>query len=233
MAFSLFGARRRAEQQAAAPAPAPAPAADPNKKPEGDDSPEARLAEAWKMAPVDPKQQPAAGPQPYFKNVDPAKISAAAKSMNFLNGIDPALIEKAKGGDAEAFMAVVNASNQNAFQTAMVAIPGIIEPVLQQAEQRQAERAPALFQQLQLRTARASDPVLQNPAVAPVVEALKTTIASQNPQDTPDQVMELVHQRITDLGHVLTPLQKKQQQGDNASASRSANSGSDDFSFLG
>lgn len=232
MGFSLFGARRRAEQQTATPTPAPAPAADPNKKAEGDDSPEARLAEAWKMAPVDPKQQTANGPRPYFGNVDPAKVAAAAKSMNFLNGVDPALLEKAKGGDGDAFMAVLNASNQNAFQTAMLAIPGIIEPVLQQAEARQTERAPALFQQLQLRSARASDPVLQNPAVAPVVEALKTTIASQNPQATPDQVMELVQQRIADLGHVLTPLQKKQQQEDSIPASRSANSGSNDFSFL-
>lgn len=233
MAFSLFGARRRAEQIAATPAAAPAPAADPNKKDDVDDSPAARLAEAWKMAPVDPSKAGAAGPRPYFGNVDPAKIAAAAKSMNFMSGVDPALVEKAKGGDADAFMAVVNASNQNAFQTAMLAIPGIIEPVLQQAEHRQNERAPALFQQLQLRSARASDPVLQNPAVAPVVEALKTTIASQNPQATPDQVMELVQQRIADLGHVLTPLQNKQQQGDNIPASRSANSGSDDFSFLG
>lgn len=232
MAFSLFGARRRAEQQAATPTPAPTPAPAPGTKAEGDDSPEARLAEAWKMAPVDPNKQPPTGPRPYFGNVDPAKIAAAAKSMNFLNGVDQALVEKAKGGDAEAFMAVVNASNQKTFETAMLALPGIIEPVLQQAEARQAERAPALFQQLQLRTARASDPVLQNPAVAPVVEALKTTIASQNPQATPDQVMELVQQRIADLGHVLTPLQKKQQE-DNFPASRSANSGSDDFSFLG
>lgn len=231
MGFSLFGARRRAEQIAATPAPAPAPAAAPAAAPNPADSPEARLAEAWKMAPVDPKQQAAAGPRPYFGNVDPNKIAAAAQSMDFLNGVDPALVEKAKGGDADAFLAVVNASNQNAFKTAMMALPGIIEPVLQQAEQRQAERAPAIFQQLQLRTARSSDPVFNNPAVAPVVEALKTTIASQNPQATPAQVLELVQQRISDLGQVLAPLQKQQQE-DNAPARRSANAGSDDFSFL-
>jgi hypothetical protein len=226
MAFSLFGSRRAAQQP---PAPAPAatpapPAADPNKP--ADLSPLAQVAEAWKMK-VPEQQGEAQKPHSYFGNVDPAKLSAASKNLNFLAGVDPALVEKAKGGDAEAFMQVMNATNQNTFQTAMAAIPAIMEPVLKQVEQQSTAAVPGLFRQMQLRSERPSNPVLNDPAWIPVVEALKTSLASQNPQATPDQIVAQVEKHVEAMVAAAAPKQQQQPPG-----GRQQPAGDEDYSFL-
>jgi erythromycin esterase-like protein len=176
-----------------------------------------------------PPEQPADGGKPhsYFGNVDNSKIAAAAKSLNFLAGVDPALVEKAKGGDADAFMQVMNASNQNTFQTAMAAIPAIMEPVLKQVEQKSTEAVPGLFRQMQLRSQRPGNPVLNDPAWVPVVEALKVSLASQNPQATPDQIVAQVEKHVEAMVAAAAP---KQQAA--ATGGRQQSSGEEDYSFL-
>lgn len=151
---------------------------------------------------ADPKKAPQ--PQGYFTGVDPAKLQAAAQSINFLQGVDPALMEKAKAGDADAFMQVVNASNQAAFQTAMLAIPSIMEPVLKQVEDKTTAKVPGLFRQQALRSARAETEILNDPAYSPILEALKTTIAATNPQATPEEITQLAERHFGTLATTYT-----------------------------
>lgn len=51
--------------------------------------------------------------------LDPTALNEAASKLNFTQGISAELMQKALGGDAEAFMQVLNQSNQNTFKTAV------------------------------------------------------------------------------------------------------------------
>lgn len=58
---------------------------------------------------------------PEFK-LDADVLNKAASQLNFTQGIAPELMQKAMAGDAEAFLQVINQSNQNTFKTAVSTI---------------------------------------------------------------------------------------------------------------
>lgn len=51
--------------------------------------------------------------------LDGAALETAAKSLNFMQGVDPALMSKAKSGDSEALMQLIEHTGRMAYQSAL------------------------------------------------------------------------------------------------------------------
>lgn len=187
---NLFAGQRAAhQQQAAAPAAAPA-AATPAPPPPTTDSQLAEMAALWKIDPSKVPVAPAAGG--YFANVDPKKVAAAVGSMDFTAGVTPEILARVKDGDTSAIQEMLNASNRATMQAMMMALPGIITPVLQQAEQRAATAAVGNVKNQRLGEMTTGDAVLDSPAFKPMVDAMKQVHAINNPQLSPEQVTQVV-----------------------------------------
>lgn len=220
MAFSLFGMRKSQATQPPAPTPAP-PAPAPAGAPAANPSPLAEMEAAWKTVPTDPKAAPTE--QPYFQ-VDPAKLAASVKNLNFAAQIDPAQAKLALEGDTNALSAVINSAVQQSFQATMLSIPGIVEPALRKAADNATAQVPGLFRQQQLASERSANPVLNDPAVAPIVAALKQNLAAQNPQASSAEIQAKVDSMMLAMAGAISPQAKSPQ-------TKAAEAG-DDFSFL-
>lgn len=229
---NLFSGQRAAK--AAAPSPAPAPtgddgAGDKNKAPTVD-SQLAELGEVWK---IDPAKAPAPSQQPgYFANVDPKKIAAAVGQMDFTGAISPELMERVKAGDTSALSEMLNNNSRATMQAMLTTIPGIMAPVLQQAEQRAAEAATAATKRNRLGEASTGNPVLDSPAFKPMLDAMKQVHAANNPQLSPEQVTQVVVEKFGKMMDVYKAAAESPKGGDASGAgSKTANAGGQ-FDFL-
>jgi hypothetical protein len=133
--------------------------------------------------------------EPLLK-VDPAQLQAAAKKMNFAAGINPEAVQKALSGDVSSFMEVLNSVAQNGFTAAMQANAGVVETAFTKNNQRYDQALPARIRETQINQAQTKHPALSHPAAAPMVAALKSSIAQTNPHLPPDRVAEMAERYV-------------------------------------
>lgn len=154
---------------------------------------------------VDPLSQP-------VLQVDPAKLAEAASKLNFMANIPAENIQKALGGDQQAFAEVIN----NAVRNAVVGISASQGQLLQQVvtanNQRLVDSLPTHIKRTQLTQQSADNPILEHPSVAPLVEALKLAEFNKNPRANPADVHQKVVDYITGLGKAITDTSTQQQQ---------------------
>jgi hypothetical protein len=166
--------------------------ADPNKKPEG--SQLDQFTGLWET-PKDDKGQPIVQQDPLegpIINLDPVKLKEAAGKINFAQGIDPETLQKAMSGqDPAAFMQVLNTVAQNSFHTAVTVTTKAAEEATQRSLQRMEAALPDRIRTQQIRQQQPTNPALSHPAVAPVMEGLKMTIAARNPHLSPERVANM------------------------------------------
>lgn len=188
----------------------------------GTDDPLAGLRALW-QTPENKQEQ--ATPQQLFA-VDPAKLAGAVKQTNFAASISEDTLKAALAGDAGALAQAINTASQNAFHAAMLAVPGMVEPAVRTAQQQVRAEAPALFRNLQLQNTRSENSVLNDPAISPVVEALKSQAAAHNPTATPQEIMALVEQQMAAFGSALAPQPAAGSNGNGSTPPQ------EDYSFL-
>lgn len=180
----------------------------------GDSSPLENFADLWK---VDAAQQ-GAGATPSLVpnfNLDHAGLLAAAQKVNFTGHISPELVTKAMSGDAESFLAVINQAAQQGFASAAAASGELVKQSLGSAENILTQTV--LPQQLRQReVARAldqSNPIFQDPTIAPMLDMLKSQLERKYPTASPEQIATTANQYlgqisqkiVTSAGGTITP----------------------------
>jgi hypothetical protein len=81
---------------------------------------------------------------------------------------------------------------------------------------------------MQLRSERPGNPIYNDPAWVPVIEALKTSLASQNPQATPDQIVRKAEEHVD----AMVAAAAKQKPSAQPSGRQQPAADEQDFSFL-
>lgn len=171
--------------QAAAPAQAPAPAPDPLNSHLED------LANVWKTAttadgkPISPQADPLS--QQLF-NFDQKNVLESAKKLDFTAQVNPELATKALGGDAAALQEYVNGAIQTAFAAMTLNTGNLLNDGFQRHGKAIDAALPTRLRNHEIANRQSDDPVLSHPAVAPIIKAMKATIASQQPSMSPEQV---------------------------------------------
>lgn len=161
----------------------------------GDKSPLDNFADLWKADPNQNQQTPSLVPS---FNLDHAGLMKAAESVNFTNHIDPAMIDKALAGDREAFLSVINKASQYGFVTATAASGELVKNSLGTAQQVLKDKVlPAAHRSQQVDEAlAASNPVFQDPAVAPMLGMLKQQLQAKYPTTSPAEIATLASQYL-------------------------------------
>lgn len=146
-------------------------------------------------------------------NFDPTKVSESARKLNFTSDLNPELVQKALGGDTQAFMDVINHATQTAFTAATLNTGKLINQSHVTNNQRVKTSLPTAIKRVQLDQTQTTNPVLQHEAALPLVAALKRAAFERNPNADPSDVTAQVESLLLGLGTAMaeaTPAAQQQ-----------------------
>jgi hypothetical protein len=164
----------------------------------GDQSPLANYADLW--AKPDPsKPAPTAPTLVPNMQVDASKIMEAARGMNFSQGLDPALLARLeKGNDPEAVQLMVNAVAQNAYAQSAMATTRIVQSAMQLQEKNFNETVmPSVLRKFAVSSAVAENPISNDPAAAPLLQALESQLSQRYKEATPAEIKKHASDYLT------------------------------------
>lgn len=164
---------------------------------------------------------------PLLTPLDPAVFQQHVQNADFTSGIPAETMQKAMGGDAAAFAEAINSASRAAFAAAAQLSQGVSEHAAREAATRLDGTLDSRIRNHSIRTQNSTNPALSHPAAAPMVNAIKAQIATQNPALTAVQVQERAENYFTTLADSLAAPQKEQQKAAEA-ATKKAN----DFSWM-
>lgn len=154
-------------------------------------SPLDQYKDLWK---TDPNAKP---DEPFSFNSDPAKLMDTAKTVDFTKIVSPeAMAAINKGGPEaqQAMMQAMNSMNQMVFAQASHAAAKITESALQAQEQRFKDMLPNLIKQHSVQdTLKQDNPLMNDPALAPMVNALQVQFTKQYPNATSGEITRHVN----------------------------------------
>lgn len=163
-------------------------------------SPEVDFGKMWN---IDPNVKGPADPADFKFNIDQAKIDATFGGLDFTRNISPDLINKVKAGGDDAIsatLAIINSVGQQAAKTAMLASTKVMEGGFQTNGQRMKDFIPGIVREHQVSSAlREANPLMKDPAYAPMVEAVNIQMARQFPTATPDEIKAQTQRYFDDM----------------------------------
>lgn len=153
---------------------------------EGAKSPLDGFADLWK---IDDKSKTASPTLSPVMTVEPAKIMQAARQIDFTQGIDTTLVDKATKGDAAALMQVINAAAQNAFAQGAAATTRIVDTGFKAQETNFTNTVmPNILRKHSINQAVAESPLANNPAAAPLISMLEQQLTQKFPTASPAEI---------------------------------------------
>lgn len=180
---------------------APANAAGPQP---GVASPMDAYIDIFKPKQVDPKAAAAPGlNDPYLGPMDPTAFRQQVSNANFAANIPQEQMQKALGGDLQAFSDVINSAAREAFAAAAQLSHGLVEQGVRTGADRLNGTLDSRIRNFQVKSQNTSNEALNHPAVAPMLSAVKSQIALSNPNLSADQVQQQAEQYFTQMADVL------------------------------
>jgi len=189
------------------------PNTPPNIVPAAPETPEDPLsglkpfADIWTPVKVDPNNP---DPNPYpFANLDPAKVMESAGKLDFSKAVTPELMQQVAAGGQEAVAAlakIVNNLGQNVSGQQIIATNKMLEAALEAQRKAFEAQIPSLVRQHAVKDALVNQhPAMSNPAIAPMVDALRTQYINKNPTATAAQVTEALNTFLTEMSKPFAP----------------------------
>lgn len=172
-----------------------------NSQPGGTGSPLDGFTDLFK---VDPNKQPTANPlSEKLFNLDPAKLAAAVAKMDFTRSIDPATIQKALSGDVGSFNTTINTAVQGAVATVFQHMTGMMEGAFNKNNERFSSVLDGRFRDYQVNSSTTNHPALKHPAAQPALAAIRSHIASQEPNLSAAQVNDKAEKYFISMGEAI------------------------------
>ena len=167
----------------------------------GDKTPLDQFAKLWEN---DPSKSSA--DMPFAFNTDPTKLLASAREVDFTKIISPELNKRITAGGADAQQAMLEAMNQVSqltYAQSSQAASKIAEQAVAATEARFMEKLPGLLKQYQVRDSF-DNPLLTNPASAPMVEALQIQMTKKFPTASSEQIRSHVNDYLNTVADMIT-----------------------------
>lgn len=167
-------------------------------------SPMDAFIDIFKPKNVDPNAAKAPGlGDPYLGPMDPTAFRQQVSTANFAANIPQEQMQKALGGDIQAFSDVINSAAREAFAAAAQLSHGLVEQGVRTGTDRLNGTLDSRIRNFQVKSQNTSNEALNHPAVAPMLNAVKSQIASSNPNLSADQVQQQAEQYFTQMADVL------------------------------
>lgn len=188
--------------------------------------PLASFAKMWEK-PADSAASSAMVPQSYL-DIKPDDISKAAQSVDFTKSIDPALMQKALAGDVQSLVSMMNSVAQNSLAYSVQLNSNLANQAVNKGVQTFETSMSSRVRDISSSEAvyGGENKALSNPAVRPLVEAMRTQFLAANPNASTKEVQTHLNDYMAEVAKVFNP---QAQQAQQPQASR--NSG-DDFSLF-
>lgn len=189
---------------------------DPNKKVvnnpgEGND-PLLQFGELWQDDPNNKAADPAENTG-YLPKIDPAKLQEMIGKMDFTKSITPeqlAAINAGGEGATKTLLQVMNSVTQQALLTAFTANSKMVEAGLNIASTRFLEKVPTHVKDVITTNAlSSSNPIMNDPAFAPVVESIRQRYQERFPKATPSQIENSVNAYFDDMASKMSTAKNK------------------------
>jgi hypothetical protein len=168
-------------------------------------SPLAAFTDIW-QSPTTPNSNDSG---PMFANLDPAKLMESARKVNFAGALTQENLQKIQAGGAEAIQALqesLNSVAQTVYAQSALATTKIVEQALGKQQERYDANLPSLVKKFSVgENLSAANPILSNPAIQPLVEALKSQLIQKNPNATGAEIQTQVTDYFAALGNVFAP----------------------------
>jgi len=175
-------------------------------------SPLDNYKDLWK---TDPNAKPE---EPFRFNSDPAQLMETAKQVDFTKMMTPDLQKRiaAGGQDAQqATLELMSSMNQMSFAQSAHAASKITEAALQEQEKRFMEKLPQLVKQFAVNDSlRQDNPLLTDPAMAPMIHALQHQFTKQYPNATAVEIKDHVNNYLNGAADKITSLRPQPKSAD-------------------
>ncbi len=169
---------------------------------EGEKSPLANYEKLWQAD--DNKTKAPASLVPNMA-ADPAKVMAAAGTIDFTSNLPPELLDKAKQGDSAALVSIINHTAQSAYGQAALSTAKIVEAALKKQEDAfHSQVMPEILRRHAI-SEGASNPVFSNPAVAPLVKSVTDQLARKYPDASPAEINRRTEEYLTEFASAIAP----------------------------
>ncbi len=145
---------------------------------------------------------------PFFANIDPAKVMESASKANFMqmSAEQKAAIE---AGGPQAFAAmqqILNRAAQSVYGQSALATSKMVDQALAAQREQMMKMLPSLMTKHQSTASLIQDnPLFSNPALQPMVEAMRDRFVAKNPNATPDEIKTQVASYFSTIGAQFAP----------------------------
>jgi len=167
------------------------------------DSPLAEFANVWDTVPSDGKDDSAP------MQIDPTKLQEAVLKADFSKQITPEILAKiAEGGEGavQATMQAMNSVGQQVMMQSTLATNKMIDQAVAKAVTTQQSKIPELLAKQNLSNSlKDANPVFNDPAVKPVIDAVANQLQSKFPQASTTELTAMAEKFALTMGEALNP----------------------------
>lgn len=140
------------------------------------------------------------------KPLDPTEIGNLVAKQDFSHMVTPEMLASIPADQHDAYKASMNMVAQQVMTQSTLVNNKLQAQAIEQAERRFAAQLPELLrEQAVTNHASETNPLLNNPAIKPVVEATRSQLLQKFPDATQAQITEMTTNYITQMGAAFAP----------------------------
>jgi hypothetical protein len=138
-------------------------------------------------------------------NFSAENVNKAVGQTNFAQGIDPAKVQAALGGDINAFMEVLNGVATSAVSTSIQAAKGMVEHGVNTGTEKFSTSLDSRFRDYEMRQQTPKNAALQHPVGKALLSTVAKQIATANPRMSASEVNTQAESMFTEFAKLLNP----------------------------
>jgi hypothetical protein len=137
--------------------------------------------------------------------LDGAALETAAKSLNFMQGVDPALMQKAQSGDSAALLQLIEHTGRMAYQSALSHSSTLTGKFTEAREAFNNKDFSGRVKSELTVNAMTGMANFNHPVVRKELIKVAKDMQSQHPDASPQEVAEMAKTYITELSRAVNP----------------------------
>lgn len=138
-------------------------------------------------------------------SLDDGVLDSVANNLDFMQGIDPELMQKATSGDINSIMQLMQASNRNAYKTIMKHQSGLTDKFIGLREQHNDKNFSSKIRGELTVNELSANSGQQHPVVRTQLIEIAKKMQQQNPDASPQEIARASKEYVNDLYKAMNP----------------------------
>lgn len=166
------------------------------------------------------QQQQAPAYDGYTVPWDNGQVNQALQRVNFMNGVNPEIMQKLQSGDLSVLPDVLNHVGRQAYSMAAQTAHGFVDRGVKTGLDRFGGSLDDRFKDYEVRRQTPDDELIAHPANAPVFEMLKSQVQRNNPNYTPQQIKDTATTWFKEMANSMSSRNQQQTQSQSKDAGK-------------